>query len=403
MKILLCHNFYQQAGGEDQVFADEGQLLESHGHHVVRYVADNATIDAMPKVSLALRTIWNKKAADEIGQLARRERVDIVHFHNTFPLISPAAYGAARQAGARVIQTLHNFRLLCPGAAFYRNGKVCENCLGKSVAVSSVVHGCYRGSRPTTAVAATMLAVHRAAGTWKRAVDVYIAQTEFARQKFISGGLPAERIAVKPNFVDPDPEPGHGEGRFAIFVGRLAQEKGIETLLDAWSRLEGEVPLKIAGDGPLSEKVREAASRNDSIEWLGRRPVEELLPLVGKASCMIVPSVWYESCPKTILEAFAKGTPVIASRLGSMAELVEDGRTGLNFEPDSGTDLAETVREFFRDPGRMANLRQAARDEYETKFTANRNYELLMEIYRGTVRQERPLENQPTPEHIGIA
>ncbi len=381
MNVLLCHNFYQQPGGEDLSFAIEADLLESHGHRVIRYTLHNDQINDMSGWATAWRTVWNGQSYRELRALIQRERPDVMHCMNTFPLISPAAYYAARREGVPVVQSLRNYRLLCPKATFMRDGQACEDCLDKWFPWPAAVHGCYRDSRPASTVVASMLTMHRAIRTWTRVVDMYHVLTEFSRKKFIQGGLPAEKVAVKPNFLQVDPGVGQGLGRYAIFVGRLAEEKGINTLLSAWSQLKEAVPLKIVGDGPLSAHVRQAANEDDRICWLGQRTPEEVSTLVGDAACLLMPSVWYEGFPRTILEAFAKGTPVIASRLGSMVELIHDGRTGVHFEPGNSTSLAAAVRRLWADGTQLANMRLAARREFENKYTAEPNYRLLVSIY----------------------
>lgn len=382
MKVLLCHNHYQQPGGEDESFAAEAWLLEARGHQVLRFTVHNREIDEMGRLDVARRTIWNDRTHGELTTIIARERPDIMHCTNTFPLISPAAYYAARAGGVPVVQSLRNYRMLCLNAFFLRDGRVCEDCLGKSTAWPGVAHACYRGSRAGSAVVATMLATHRLAGTWRSAVDQYFAVSQFTRDKFVEAGWPADRLMVKPNFVHPDPGAGPGSGSYAVFVGRLSPEKGIETLLDAWRGLEGTVPLKIVGDGPLADRVQAAAAGDHSIQWLGRRPTAEVLSIVGDASLLVMPSIWYETFGRTIIEAFAKGTPVVASRLGAMSELVADGRTGRLFEPGNASDLVEKVRSLVDDPQRLAGMRLAARVEYLAGYTADRNYDLLTDIYR---------------------
>src|SRR5215212_4268687 len=251
MKILLAHNEYQQPGGEDQIFRSEAALLEAHGHQVLRYAAHNDRVAGMNPVALAGSTVWNRASYRELQSMIRRERPQVAHFHNTLPLISPAGYYAAKAEGVPVVQTLHNYRLLCPNALFFRDGHVCEDCQGKLVPWPGVLHACYRESRPASAAMAAMLTTHRALQTWTEQVDVYIATTEFAREKFVQGGLPAEQLVVKPNFLHPAPSPGQVRGDFALFVGRLSPEKGVGTLLETWKRSRVRVPLKIVGDGPL--------------------------------------------------------------------------------------------------------------------------------------------------------
>ena len=382
MKILLCHNHYQQLGGEDLSFAAEAALLEREGHEVVRHTVHNEDIVGMNRLQTACRTIWSRQSYRDVREIIRRGRPQVMHCTNSFPLLSPSIYYAARAEGVPVVQSLRNYRLLCPGAYFLRDGKVCEDCLGCSVAWSGIRHGCYRGSSLATTVVAAMSSVHRMLGTWGRAVDLYFTPSEFTREKFVTAGFPEHKIAVKPNFIDPDPGPGDGRGAFALFVGRLSPEKGVETLLSAWNRLGGTLPLKIVGEGPLSNLVRQAAAESPAIMFLGARPHKEVLELLGEARCLIMPSLWFETFGRTIIEAYSRGTPVIASRLGCMSELVNEGVTGSLFTPGDDVDLATTVRQFLA-YGRFAEQwRAACRTEYLRHYTADANYRMLINLYR---------------------
>jgi glycosyltransferase involved in cell wall biosynthesis len=389
MKILAVHNRYQRPGGEDQVFVDETALLESRNHRVLRYEVHNDQVKQVNRLTLAKDTVWNTSAYRELGALIRRERPDVVHFHNTLPLVSPAGYYAAKAEGVPVIQTLHNYRLLCPVALFFRDGRVCEDCMGKAVPWPGVVHGCYRGSRAASGVIAAMLTIHRALRTWTEMVDVYVALTEFARNKFIEGGLPAGKIVVKPNFVAPDPGRGQGGGGYALFVGRLASEKGTGTMLAAWNRLGTRIPLKIVGDGPLRDRVVEAAARQSNVEWLGHRTVADVHALMGKADMLVFPSQWYETFGRVAAEAFAAGTPVIAANIGAVAELVEHGRTGLKFRPGDPEDLVTQVEWTLTHPAELRRMREEVRAEFEAKYTAERNYRALMEIYEAALERKK--------------
>lgn len=385
MHVLMVHNRYQQPGGEDAVFAAEIALLRAHGHRVTPLLFDNREIPArrspLGAARLAVGTVWSQAGAARVREAIRADRPDVVHFHNTFPLVSPAAYHAARAEGVPVVQTLHNYRLLCPSATFYRDGRVCEDCLGRAVAWPAVRHACYHGSRAETGAIAGMLATHRLLGTWARAVDVYIALSEFARGKFLAGGFPADRLVVKPNFVAPDPGMGAHRGDFALFVGRLSPEKGVGTLLAAWERLDGTVPLRIAGDGPLAPQVAEAAARVPGIEWLGAQPPEAIFELLGQARALIFPSEWYEGMSRVGIEAYATGTPIIATKIGTMAEFVRHGQTGFHVRPGDPADLAATVRRAWAEPTLLRDAGAAARAEYEARYTGERNYEQLMAIY----------------------
>jgi glycosyltransferase involved in cell wall biosynthesis len=385
MKVLMIHNYYQQAGGEDRVFQEEAALLESHGHEVMRYSLHNDQVATMDRATLAKNTVWNTSVHRELESLIRRDRPHVAHFHNTFPLVSPASYYAARAAGVPVVQTLHNYRLLCPNALFYRDGRPCEDCMGKAITWPGVVHKCYRGSRAASALVTTMLTAHRVLRTWVGMVDSYVALTEFAKRKFIDGGLPAENIVVKPNFVHPDPGPGQGSSGHALFIGRLSPEKGVGTLLEAWEHLGRRTPLNIVGDGPLAERVISAANRYSNIEYLGYKPPSEVHSLMQEASMLVLPSEWYETFGRVAVEAFAAATPVIASDIGAIAELVEHGRTGLRFRAGDPKHLAAQVEWLLSRPDEHHRMRREARREFEAKYTADRNYRMLMGIYESVL------------------
>lgn len=388
MKVLLAHNYYQQPGGEDRSFEAEAALLEDHGHTVLRHTVHNDLIRGMSRLALARATLWNQQEYRALRALMQRERPDIAHFQNTFPLISPAGYYAAWHEQVPVVQTLRNYRLLCPNALFLRGGAVCEQCLGRTPPWPGVRYGCYRGSRLQTAGVAAMLTFHRWRKTWQEQVNCYIALTDFARQKFIQGGLPAEKIAIKPNFLTVPPEVRFG-GDYALFVGRLSPEKGLDTLLEGWERLPASIPLRLAGDGPLGPVVRARVEAADRIAWLGRQSPEEVQRLMLKAAFVVVPSRVYETFGRVAVEAFACGTPVIASRLGALAEVVADGRTGLHFTPGDAADLAAKVAWAWEHAEEMAAMGRNARAEYEAKYTPERNYEMLMAIYRTAIARAK--------------
>jgi glycosyltransferase involved in cell wall biosynthesis len=381
MNILSVHNSYSTPGGEDQVFAQEADLLRAYGHNVLLYHTSNEQLKGKNPLVMLGNTVWNKQAHGELSDLMQRERPDIVHVHNTFPVISPAVYYAANQAGIPVVQTLHNFRMLCPAGTLFRDGHVCEDCVGKRVPWNGALHGCYRDSRLATAAGAAMIATHNYMQTWGKAVSAYIALTKFARNKFIQAGFPAEKILIKPNYLPIDPGIGKGTGKYALFVGRLTSEKGIGTLLEAWKEIGNQLPLHIAGDGPLAPQVEKAASAMQGVTWLKWLPRAEILQRMKDASVLILPSMWYEGFPVIIAEAFAVGLPVIASDLGSMSTIIDHQRTGLHFEPGNAKNLVEAVRWFHAHPIETAEMRKQVRFEYEMKYTAERNYAQMMNIY----------------------
>jgi glycosyltransferase involved in cell wall biosynthesis len=388
-KVLIAHNRYQQRGGEDESVRAEVELLKSRGYEVTEFVEDNERISRLPLAKVAAGTVWNQENYRRLRTLIRERRPEVVHVQNFFPLMSPAIHYAARAEGVPVVQTLRNYRLLCSNGLFFRDGRVCEDCLGKTPPWPGVAHACYRGSRVGTIPVVAMLTTHRALRTWTRTVDVYVALTEFAKQKFVEGNLPAKKIAIKPNFVNPDPGPGEGRGGYAIFVGRLSPEKGLSTLLAAWKRLGTRMPLKVVGDGPLAGRVTETAKGLFGIELLGRKPLKEVYELIGEASFLIFPSEWYETFGRVAVEAFAKGTPVLAADIGAIAELVEHGRTGLRFRPGDPRDLAAQVEWAANNPEALARMRSEARAEFEARYTAEENHRRLLEIYELAAESRR--------------
>jgi glycosyltransferase involved in cell wall biosynthesis len=394
MRVLMCHNFYCEPGGEDQVFSDEAALLESRGHEVLRYTMHNNTIAGMNRLRLAWRTLWNSQSYREVRGLIRRERPDVMHCTNTFPLISPSVYYAARAEGVPVVQSLHNFRLLCANGILRTEGPDSLPCPGGG-SFRCLRQGCYRNSSLATFVVLSMLRYHRLRRTWTRMVDQYIALTRYGRDHFVAKGLPAEKVIVKPNFVGGDRGMGSGSGGYAVFVGRLSWEKGVKTLLDAWTQHDLPLKLKIVGDGPMAADVRAAAG--DNVEWLGRRPFPEILDIMAEAEFLVFPSVWHETFGRTIIEAFSTGTPVIAAKMASAAELVADGRTGYHFKVGNPGDLAAKVRLASAGVNHL-EMRRAARREYEEKYTPEANYAQLMEIYR---RAGASLSDGNSPRSIG--
>ena len=405
MKILILHTHYRQPGGEDHVFAAETALLREKGHEVQTVAFHNQDLETMPPWKQAKNAMWNRTAYLQVRESISRHRPHLLHIHNTFPLASPAVIHAAKAEKTPVTLTLHNYRLICPGSLLMRSGQLCEECMGRTIPWPGVIHKCWRDRRTHTAVAATMLATHRFLQTWTEQVDLYIALTEFSRKKFIQGGIPGDKIVVKPNSVN-DSTLSEATGvtthglqntflsseitPYALFVGRLSPEKGIQTLLQAWRTLP-ENKLIIAGDGPLLYEAQRFVNQNNTknIFLLGRQSQAEVARFMNRARLLVGPSECYENFPMTLVEAFASSLPVIASRLGAMAEIVEDGRTGLLFEPGNAEDLANKVAWAWAHPEEMAEMGKEARSEYEAKYTAERNYQILMEIYDKAIANHR--------------
>lgn len=403
MKILLIHNYYQFSGGEDEVFQREKRLLVSGGHEVVEYVRHNQEINGynlLQTASLAMRTTWAWDSYRELKILMTRHKPDIAHFHNTFPLVSPSAYYACASVDVPVVQTLHNPRLICPAGTLFRDGKPCEECTGMGFAWPAVKHACYQDSRIKSALIGSMLSTHRVMGTWTSMVNRYIVSTQFYQRKFAEAGIPLQRIALKPHFVETDPGVRSQSGDYALFVGRLSPEKGVPALVKAWERLK-HVPLRVRGEGPLTECVRKAASApGSSVTMVPRLSSAELFALMKGARFLVWPSEgFYETFGLVAIEAFACGVPVISSRSGAMEEIVKDGVTGVHFRPGDPVDLAKKVDWAWSHPGELEKMGRTARVEFERKFTSERNSRMLKEIYQ-QVQNERVSARSRLPRSI---
>ena len=385
MNILIVHNRYQIPGGEDQVAAQEAELLRAHGHTVLTYERDNgelAAFSAWQKLLLPLRTIYNPKTYRDIRKCIRENAIDLVHVHNTLLLVSPAVYYAAKSRGVPVVQTIHNFRLLCPGAAFYRDDQICEDCL-KDGLHCALKHRCYRGSFAQTLCCVLSMKLHRSTGIYRKLT--YICLTDFNKKKLLRlKGLRPEQIFVKPNAVSapealmPELE---RQDRF-LFAARLEDMKGIRVLLEAWRLLGENAPeLVVCGSGPLDEWSRRFVEDNKlrSVRFLGRLPNDQVRRLMATSSALILPTQWYEGFPLSIAEAYSMGTPVLVSNLGNGGSLVRQGVTGLKFDPKSPQSIAKTVEKFrsMQD----VNWEENTRRVYTQALTPEMNYTALMEIY----------------------
>jgi glycosyltransferase involved in cell wall biosynthesis len=371
LSVLVIHNQYQQPGGEDVAVRAEVDLLQRAGHRVLRFTPNNATLancSPLEKAALFVTTTWSRTAYSTIRTLIEKERPDIVHCHNLLPQVSPAAYYACRSAGVPVVQTLHNYRLFCPAGTFFRNGQVCQDCT-RSLA-HAVTRGCYRSSRLATATVAMMLEFHRLRKTWTSSVNAYFALTQFSRNLFVDLGLPDKKIHVKPNFLSHDPGPRSSPGNYALFVGRLSPEKGVLEMIRTWLHLP-DIPLVVVGDGPLYDDAAEMLRRSSSshIRLLGGMSAKDTQAQMQGARFLIFPSRWYEPFGMVLIEAAASGVPAIAARIGGVPELV-----------------IGKVNWAWNHPAEMEAMGSAARQLYLENFTAERNYESLINVYRSVVR-----------------
>ncbi len=374
--VLIVHNYYQIPGGEDTVVANEKKLLEENGHQVLLYTRSNDEIKSMgrlKKLLLPFLTIYNPRTAKDIRRIVKAQHVDIVHVHNTLFFISPAVYYAAVKSGVPVVQTIHNFRLLCPGATFFRDGKICEDCLTKGMGCA-VRHACYRGSKAQTLMCVIAMRLHRMTGIYGRLR--YIALTEFNKSKLLQlKQIRPENVFVKSNFVDGKGR--EGERAHFVYAGRLDSIKGISVLIEAWKKLGSEAPhLIICGTGPMEAWCAGQIKENHlNAEMKGFVANEEAKALIAGSKALILPTMWYEGFPMTILEAYSSGTPVICSDLGNAGSVVEEGVTGWKFAPGSAEALAEAVKNWTDISGSVQRV-------YREKYTAQANYESLESIYQ---------------------
>lgn len=383
-KILLVHNYYQIPGGEDTVVANEKKLLEAHGHEVLLYTRHNSELNNLTpwqKVLLPFSTVFSLRTYREVRRLVRKEKIDIVHVHNTLNLISPAVYYAVLSCKVPVVQTVHNFRLLCPGATFYRDGQICEECLEKGLSCA-LKYKCYRGSRLQTLACVISTLVHRATGIYGKLH--YICLTEFNKEKLLHlKQIPEKNIYIKPNFATEAQRmvPVHQRTDSFVFVGRLEKLKGVDILLQAWKLLGQDAPeLILCGTGPLEQwcasYIRE---HNLNVTMKGFVPNNEVRKLIGFSRALILPTQCYESFPISIVESYAAGTPVITGNMGNAGDLVEEGITGLHYPYNQAQAMADTVSAFLAQS--EVQWCENSREKFARLYNPEANYEMLWDIY----------------------
>ena len=380
-RILVLHNRYREPGGEDRAVEQEVALLRAHGHEVIEYVDSNRRLDESHPLAAAWRAIWSRGAYRRVRQAIAETRPQLAHFHNTFCMISPAAYYACRGAGLPVVQTLHNFRLGCLNACCTRDGRTCDVCVSSRLPWRGIWHGCYRASRQASAAVAAVGFVHKGIGTYRSQVDAYISTSQFARGVHVRCGVPAELSFVKPNFSARVPPGASNPGGYVLYAGRLVPEKGVYVLLEAWRRLNPRPRLKVAGDGPEAGRLRARYGDMPEVEFLGALTAAQVRGWMEKADFLVQPSLVWENCALAVIEAFGAGLPCIVSGHGSLAEMVEDGRSGLHFCPGDADDLAGKIGWLAAHEDQRTRMARAARDRFEQLYTPEKNYAQLMAIY----------------------
>jgi len=387
-KILMVHNKYQILGGEDVVFNQEKLLLEKNNVQVKEYLLDNKIIDHSNPFRIALRTIWSATSNKEIRNIIRQEKPDVVHFHNVFPLISPSAYYAAKSEGVAVIQTLHNFRLICPNAILFRSGNICEACVGKIIPYPSLVYKCYRNDRLATLVVVLMLSIHRLIGTWLLSVDKYIVPSEFTKKKMLKSGIPCDKFRIKPNFFTSSKVKKIEIRDKFVYVGRLSPEKGIRTLLRVIDKMN-QISFSIAGTGPLEDYIKLFSVTHNNCRFNGHILRDEIENLLSQAIALIVPSECFETFGLVIIEAFSCGVPVIVSDIGSLSEIVENEYTGLKFAPGNPDELARKIQWAWDHRAEMEIMGRNALSDFEEKYSPERNLEILLDIYEEAINNKK--------------
>lgn len=380
-KVLIVHNFYQIPGGEDTVVANEKKMLEDYGHEVRLYTRHNSelkTMGKLGKICLPFTTIFNPCTYREIRRIIEEQKIDIVHVHNTLNLISPSVYYAALSKKVPVVQTIHNFRLLCPGATFYRDGHICEDCVDNGLGCA-VKHGCYRGSKLQTLACVVSTKIHRMIGIYGKIN--YICLTEFNKEKLLQlKQIKKEKVFVKPNFVESIWKPTSGEERVNqfVFAGRLDKLKGIDILLEAWKKMGDIAPkLIVCGTGPMEQWCKEFVEKNKlNVEMRGFVPNVEVRMLISNSKALILPTQLYEGFPMSIVEAYSVGTPVICSDIGNAGSIVEEGVTGYKFRSDSVDEIIDAIKRV------EPTVYKKTFDVYQNKYSQGVNQRLLEEVYK---------------------
>jgi glycosyltransferase involved in cell wall biosynthesis len=394
IKIVYCHNYYRYRGGEDISFECDLDMLRQEGHTVIPFTRENADLDDGRKLQMAANTIWNRSTYREMLELLNAEKPDVLQCNNLFPQISSSVYAAARKLKIPVVQALRNYRTFCANSLLFRDGQVCTKCLNSWASWQGLRYGCYRDSRLATSAVVAMQFFNRLFKVQKRMVDAFCTPTHFAREIHIRGGFSPKTVFVRNNFVSTDVGMNPQRGDVAVFIGRLSYEKGLATVIKAWQESQLNFPLVIVGDGPDAASLRQMASGNSNIHFTGQLDIAGVSQQLQRARFLLMSSLWYETFGRTVAEAFAQGIPVVASRLGAMLELVEDGRNGFLFQPGDSTDLARVMRHCLSmGESQLDQMRLAARATYQTRFSALASYSQLLDVYDYVVKNSKSRES----------
>lgn len=389
MKILMVHSRYQELGGEDISTRNEARLLRDTGHAVELVEYDNHEVEQMGAARAGLRAIWSRTARRDLSARLAGGGFDILHVQNYLPMVSPAVLRLGKRYGVATVQALRNYRLICTKAQFFRDGKDCHDCLGKTLPWAGIKHRCYRDSLPATLALTGMIATHRALGTWSRETDAFIAVSEYVRCKYLEGGFDPARVHAKPNVVAAAGPASTALSHKLVYVGRLSAEKGIDVLIEAWRRAGVEGELVIAGDGPAREALGQQAADLPGVRFLGRVPSQEARALMREARAMVIPSIWAEPFPRTGVEAMSEGTPVIGAASGGIPELFPDGRGGALYPATDADALATQIRTLFESDEMAARWRADARAVFDEHFSPAAVTRRTEEIYAAAIARRK--------------
>ena len=391
MRILLVHCYYRSSApsGEDSVYRNERKLLEDNGFQVICYEKYNDNlnnISSFKKMLAGTKFIWSASAYTELSEIIQKHKPDVAHFHNIFPQISTSAYAACKKLGVPVVQTLHNYRYICPSGLLQRNNIPCEKCIHGSL-INSLIYKCYRGSIFATLPMAIMILFNNLMGNFKNNVDRYIALTNFSKSKFIASGFPADKFSIKPNFVDFIENTQPVLGDYVVFVGRLTQEKGVATLIEACKVLK-HIPVKILGDGELRAKLETTCIQFGlDVEFLGNQPKNIVMDTVRNSRFLVIPSEWYEGFPVVVVEAYACGKPVLGSKIGSLDEIIIENVTGRKFKAGSPSSLAKTIEGMWSDTDMLKVMSENAQKIFDTEYNPAANLKSLLCIYIDVIKK----------------
>lgn len=395
MRILILHNYYgsESPSGENIVVDKEVKMLREYGHSVKLYSRSSdeiRNIKYFGKIIGASATPWNPFSAQKVSKVIKDFQPDIVHAHNTFPLLSPSVFHAIGNKAAKVL-TLHNYRLLCSSGIPLRNGEVCLDCVKNRSIMPSLMHGCYRNSRIATIPIATKIGLHRLIGTWHKKIDAFIVLSDIQKKVMTEGGLPEKKIHIKPNFTNKPKTfiPFKDRKNQVLFVGRLSKEKGVQTLISAWKKWGHKAPkLIIIGDGP-DRKYLENLANGLPISFLGKKNHNKVEHELSSSRLLIVPSEWMEIFGLVVIEAFSVGTPAAVSNLGALPSLVQNGKNGVIFESGNISSLLSSIQPILSDNIMLEKLSINAKETFEVKFNQKTNYNNLINIYKNALSNNK--------------